>query len=187
MVRARIATRGGLLALLWGCGETVPPDDEGIDHADIEQLVSGLHQQWNVDEADDPDGSWDALAAIYEGALLTDRYLEHVRRSVRAEQTQTQVRILRTDLRTAEKLNGMWRVQWSVSSALAHQSHQHHRLHDVTADWTVVDTERGRRVISETYRGAQRRTGSPMLDRLGAGAPEADGFVDPLEALWAKP
>lgn len=187
MVRARIATRGGLLALLWGCGETAPPDDEGIDHADIEQLVSGLHQQWNVDEADDPDGSWDALAAIYEGALLTDRYLEHVRRSVRAEQAKTQVRILRTDLRTAAQLNGMWRVSWSVSSALAHQSHQHHRLHDVTADWTVIHTESGLRVASETYRGARRQTGSPLNERLEEGAPEADGFVDPLEALWAQP
>lgn len=171
-----------MLLLLSACAAPTPPTDAPPVVEAFLALHQTIYAAWSLPL--DRDALWTQHAAAFAGDALTDAYVEHWATRVSMSEQGTAVAVLQLDHEPPELLElspsrARIAATWRVGGLVTHQGHQHLRVNQHSAVYTLARAGGAWRIVHTAQRDLRR-----VPDALDA---EADGGPTPAELLRQAP
>lgn len=170
------------------------PEAEPLPEEEAVEQVRALHLRvYDVyDVPLDRDAVWELLQGSFTGEALTREYVEHWTSRVHMEEESIDIDIREVDytelvVLESEPWGARVDVDWSVGGIVTHQGHQHPRVNQYRAVYTLVPTPDGPRISGTRMRDLRRvRSVLSADDWFDQDVPSSKGgFMDPLDFLDA--
>ena len=155
------------------------------DQALIERFTTLHPPIYDVYElGDDSDALHALLAGRFMGEALTHAYVEHFLAMTRLQEQQTTIvveDVRYEDVAVLSRAGAQIRMSadWVVEGTITHRGHSHTRTNRYAAIYTLMETEKGLRIVDTRLKNLERISG-----RLSSGA---RGGMTPLELLEQQP